>query len=167
MHIGFTGSQQGCRLLQSEYLNIILKAIKTKHNDVTLHHGDCIGADAECHRFARLAKYKIHSHPPDRDVKRSFCDYDRISAPQPYLIRNQRIVDESKILIAVSGTNVEIDRSGTWSTIRRARKNSDTGIIIIYLDNIRVEDSIDKIIERQEDLWKWMKVSGFLFEDQM
>lgn len=40
-----------------------------------LHHGDCVGADADAHRLARehLTTTRIVVHPPDNPVKRASC----------------------------------------------------------------------------------------------
>jgi hypothetical protein len=50
-----------------------------------------------------------------------------------YLDRNHDIVDSSDLLIAVSESTVEVLRSGTWATIRYAKKLRKP-IKIIYPD---------------------------------
>ena len=50
--------------------------------------------------------------------------------PKPYLKRNEDIVNKCDVLIACPiDKNKEILRSGTWATIRKARKLNKT----IYL----------------------------------
>ena len=58
--------------------------------------------------------------------------------PKPYLERNKDIVDETGLLIATP-KGEEIVRSGTWSTIRYARKNHKKIIIIMPNGNLRFE----------------------------
>jgi hypothetical protein len=89
------------------------------------HHGDCRGADAEAHEIAKSLGYKIALHPPTTAVisTRAFCkgvDYFFVEAP--YLDRNRGIVNESALLLAAPRTMQEVLRSGTWATVRYARK---------------------------------------------
>jgi predicted Rossmann fold nucleotide-binding protein DprA/Smf involved in DNA uptake len=41
---------------------------------------------------------------------------------QPYLVRNETIVKQSQVLLAAPRTSKDEQRSGTWHTIRYARK---------------------------------------------
>lgn len=86
-----------------------------------VHHGDCIGADAQCHEMAlRVAVI----HPPSDPKKRAFCTPctpGQMREPKPYLERNRDIVDESELLIACPRQQREVIRSGTWATVRYAR----------------------------------------------
>ena len=62
-------------------------------------------------------------HPPNIKDKRAFCNDYRFSFPEkPYLERNHDIVDNSDVLIATPKESVEQIRSGTWATIRYAKK---------------------------------------------
>lgn len=101
-----------------------------------LHHGDCVGADAHMHEFARLFDMKIVVHPPNRNSLRAFCllkDGDKIMSSKPYLIRNRDIVDQTQVLIAAPRTMTELLRSGTWSTVRYARRLKRL-IIVVWPD---------------------------------
>lgn len=94
-------------------------------NPVTeFHHGDCIGADSEADAIARSLGIHIVIHPPTNSSKRAFCFQpgDIMWAEQDYLVRNEEIVAVSDFLIAAPKGNVEELRSGTWATIRYARK---------------------------------------------
>jgi len=97
------------------------------------HHGDCVGADEEAHAIIWAMVQDegldclIVIHPPTDEKFRAFCGVVRdphveIRAPKPYLERNHDIVDETEVLIATPGTHQEMTRSGTWATIRYARK---------------------------------------------
>jgi hypothetical protein len=53
---------------------------------------------------------------------RSFCESTNILKPKPFLDRNKDIVNSCDILIACPENDIEVLRSGTWSTIRYAKK---------------------------------------------
>jgi hypothetical protein len=115
MKIGFTGTQVGLTAPQREKLRAVLAARSGE-----LHHGDCIGADAEAHAIAAELGYRIHIHPPESGGKRAWCTGHSSEPPQHYLDRNRAIVDAADALIATPKGPEEL-RSGTWSTIRYAR----------------------------------------------
>lgn len=87
-----------------------------------LHHGDCIGADAEVHLLGRKRGIWIAGHPPTDPSKRAFCEFDLEYEPLPYLERDIKIVETTGFLIAAPRTHEEQVRSGTWFTYRQARK---------------------------------------------
>lgn len=98
--------------------------------ETAVHHGDCVGADAEFHDIAWGMCFII-VHPPIEDMYRAFCIApDKTLEPRPYLARNKDIVNQSDILIAAPNTLVEEWRSGTWSTVRYARKMGKPVIIL-------------------------------------
>jgi len=86
------------------------------------HHGDCIGADAQAHDIAVSLGCKVIIHPPDNARQRAFKSGAHIRAPKPYLVRNKHIVRETELLIAMPSEFSEQHRSGTWSTVRYARR---------------------------------------------
>jgi hypothetical protein len=143
MNVGFTGT----RLQLSNTCITNLKQVLEYLNVTTFKHGDCEGADTIAHNIAKQLGYSVEVHPPNVDSKRTFCDGDIIHDPKPYIDRNKDIVDECDILIATPHTNHETIRSGTFSTIRYARKKGKK-IIIIYPDgtlhteNIETKDPI-------------------------
>jgi hypothetical protein len=88
-----------------------------------VRHGDCIGADADFHAIAVALGLPVAVHPPDNSSKRAFCQgATLVLDPLPYLVRNHAIVDRSDRMIAAPGERKEQLRSGTWATIRYARK---------------------------------------------
>lgn len=123
--VSVTGTRHGTTLYQKAVLQSNIRHI------AWLHHGDCIGADADAHDIARKLGIKIHVHPPDNPTLRAFKGGDRESEPLPYLERNKAIVNAGQWLIATPATTTEILRSGTWSTVRYARK-MDKNRLIIY-----------------------------------
>ena len=87
------------------------------------HHGDCIGADAQFHDVFRSYAKVMHAHPCTIEELRAHCVADVIHDPLPPLERNLVIVRSIDILIAAPAQDNEIKRgSGTWATIRYARK---------------------------------------------
>jgi len=74
------------------------------------------------HDIALRIGYNVVIHPPVDSKKRAFCMGGEMLSCRPYLRRNQDIVNAVSHLVAVTRTNKEESRSGTWATIRYARK---------------------------------------------
>ena len=89
-----------------------------------LHLGDSINADTEAYEIAFELGVKTIGHPPDNKSRRSFCDYHEEREPKPYLDRNRDIASEGEggLIAAPSGWTEVFRGSGTWATIRYARK---------------------------------------------
>jgi hypothetical protein len=64
------------------------------------------------------------------------------------LDRNQAIANEIDMLVATPQESEEVNRSGTWATIRRTRKQ-EKPVLIINPDGSLDGDSIETIIEKQ------------------
>lgn len=126
MIIGFTGTQQGLTPLQLDTIYQLLN----KHRPVEFHHGDCIGADHQAHLIAKELGIKIVVHPPDNPKARAYCKTAHIMPEKPYLERNHNIVDCSDLIIAAPKSQREQLRSGTWATVRYARKQQKELIIV-------------------------------------
>lgn len=129
MKVGFTGTQMGTSDPQLGSLIEIVEGLDI----LQAHHGDCLGADEE---FAVIVETvrpetELHCHPPEDGKKRAFTRY-QISYPEkPYLVRNRHIVRASDLMIACPSGTKEIQRgSGTWATIRYARKDGVPLVII-------------------------------------
>lgn len=87
------------------------------------HHGDCVGGDEEAHEIALALGFRIVVHPPLNRSKRAFCTGAfQVLKPKSYITRNHDIVDVCRLLIAAPKTEEEELRSGTWATVRYARK---------------------------------------------
>jgi hypothetical protein len=119
MTLGFTGTRQGMAPRQRKAVAQLFYRL----NPSEVHPGDCVGADSEAYDEAVFIGATTVGHPADGARKRAFRDYDREYAPQPPLARNSDIalagVDG---LIAAPKEFVEVLRSGTWATVRYARK---------------------------------------------
>ncbi len=143
MKIGFTGTRHGMTGAQSQKFYEWLNSLEEKEH--VLHHGCCIGADVEAHNlFVEFLKRRkdrsgrVVVHPPTNKSAMAAITEATITGkigvmwhvPRPYLQRNHDIVDACSILIATPGGTSEVLRSGTWATIRYAKKCRKETIII-------------------------------------
>ena len=121
--IGFTGTQSGVSNDRLKKLRRYLRDAKTRGYKY-FHHGDCIGADEQAHIIAIDVGLEVIVHPPKVNSKRAFVeDFTQRYPAKDYIARNHDIVDESAILIAMPKDvlNEEL-RSGTWATVRYAKR---------------------------------------------
>lgn len=130
--LGFTGTRKGMTERQRQCLAYLLRDLRI----LELHHGDCVGADAQADEAARHVALMRVVHPPTDQKARAFCnvaDDNRCTTRErrPYLERNRDIVDETDVLIAAPKGMREEPRSGTWATVRYARKLGKR-IVILY-----------------------------------
>lgn len=136
MIIGFTGTREGLDPLQEVSLRSILLGFRIGcSGKIEFHHGCCIGADADASYIAHNYDYYVIGHPPLDESKVAFlsiyCSDQR--AAKGYLERNHDIVDECDHLIACPKEHQEQLRSGTWATIRYAKKKKKP-MTIVYPD---------------------------------
>ncbi len=100
----------------------------------TLTHGCCVGADAEAHAAGLLFKMDVRKRPSNLKSQRAPCEGGRyVAEPEAPLKRNRKIVQNSDILMAAPKGYDEEQRSGTWATIRYARR-SGVPVLIIWPD---------------------------------
>lgn len=123
MKIGVTATRKGITHCQKAYAREFMKQeLLDRH--VQMVHGDCIGGDSELHDIAEevITKDNIIIRPPTDPRYRAFKKGGLIHTPKPYINRDHDIVDECDILLAFPKAYSEELRSGTWATIRYARK---------------------------------------------
>jgi hypothetical protein len=125
MVAGFTGTKRGMAQRQRATYRYLLRELNVR----VLHHGDCIGADAEADKDARRHGAQIVIHPPSDPKLRAFCDWSlphEARPPRPYLERNKDIVAEAVDgLLAAPRQMVEpanLRGEGTWTTVGYARR---------------------------------------------
>ena len=124
--IGFTGNRYGLTPEQKDQIISILD----EYDNLIVSHGDCIGSDTDFHNLCvnyrnehPSKKIYIVIFPPNNPTLRAFNQGDLLMNEKPYLDRNLDIIKNSSMLIACPiDKNKEQLRSGTWSTIRKARK---------------------------------------------
>ena len=135
LHVGFTGTKRGMTREQKHRLQKFL-TVKAPHE---FHHGDCVGADAEAHHIAFVYGADIVVHPPTNTSKMANCKNATRLPPKPYIERNHDIVDAVDVVVAAPGERDEQLRSGTWATIRYARKQGKQVYILFPDGKIEVQ----------------------------
>lgn len=128
MRTAFTGTRHGMTTAQLDAVRDVLQ-----RRQGWLHHGDCLGSDKQAHDIGRALGFRITGHPPLNPVLRAYCECDELREPKPYIARDHDIVDETDELVAAPAEMQEILRSGTWATVRRARKMRKV-VTIVYPD---------------------------------
>lgn len=140
--VGFTGSRKGMTKAQAE---VFTNIFSTGNNYITeFHHGLCEGSDAQAHDLVRARAFwncSIVGHPPSHQTHYAPRRCDKRFTPAPYLVRNRVIVNCTAYLIATP-SGPEITRSGTWSTVRYARKQKKS-ILIIMPDGQIIKENSD------------------------
>lgn len=127
MLVGVTGTRSGMDQHQAaEVARFLVQAQGTE-----LHHGDCVGVDAEVAQLARALGYRIVCHPPEKSDLRAFEPYDIMHEPDSYFARNRRIVDTCDVILVVPWQHAPQKQGGTWYTHDYAIK-SNKPVVIIY-----------------------------------
>lgn len=121
--VGFTGTRDGT----TDQQRMTLWTFIMEHIDlVEVHHGLDMGADLDFHNIVLpFDSIRIVGHPPINTRRTAHfprSHFDFIHPPKDYLDRNRDIVDASSHVIACPATFDEQLRSGTWATVRYARK---------------------------------------------
>jgi hypothetical protein len=119
--IGFTGTRQGMTPMQREVVRRVLL------HATEVHHGDCVGADAEVHELALAGGLDVVIHPPNDAKLQAHCDGAlMVLPPKSYLARDRDIVDETDLLVAtpkeLKESRAPRRSSGTWYCVRYARR---------------------------------------------
>ncbi len=127
MIVGFTGTRLGMSQHQKE--QFVIKLFELDVHE--FHHGDCIGADADAHDVVRefFPTVRIIIHPPEKTRTQAFKTGDEARIPAPYIMRDKDIVRESEYMIGAPH-GPEVGRSGTWTTLRYARKTNKPHTIL-------------------------------------
>lgn len=122
MKIGFTGTREG--MSQSQKEQFVLKCDELGITE--FHHGDCEGGDAEAHDIVRefFPHVWIEVYPPKSTYRQAFKKGDKHHPPEDYIPRDRNIVDNTEFLIGAPLQDKEKVRSGTWTTIRHARRTT-------------------------------------------
>ena len=132
IHIGITGTRNGCTITQIRRLFGTLWGFKGyDHEGVFFHFGDCVGVDEQGFHLAKALGFRTISHPPKAWAYRAYCDAYAIEPTKPYMIRNRDIVKAVAVLIVVpAGPEADNPRSGTWATYRMAVKAGVETVVI-------------------------------------
>lgn len=128
--IGVTGTRKGLTADQASSARKWLASFSIAN----LHHGDCLGADAEVHDlFKSLTKRDPVIHPPTDSSWRAFKRSGRVWTPKPFLERNRDIVMAADKLLVLPKEDTVHHSGGTWYTYRFAKVHG-VPITIIWPD---------------------------------
>lgn len=118
------------RVTAEAYLDVLVEQYGAVQ--LSLEHGDCVGADAELDALAAdrgIARVCRPCHAPE-DL-RANTKAVRAAPPQKPMVRNRAIVGDSDLMIAIPPNDKPIKSgSGTWATIGFAREAAVTLHII-------------------------------------
>jgi hypothetical protein len=151
-NFGITGTRFAITDYQAESIKLYLSTmsdlvIKGLGLELTLHHGDCVGADVAVARIAKDLGFRIVSHPPIKDELRAFFDgNDQEMNSENYLKRNRNLVDAVEFLIVVPRTMYHEPRGGTWYTHDYAKKQG-TEVRIFWPEATNVPMGLDILFD--------------------
>ena len=135
MILSFSGTRDGMTYKQIETVKKLLSELEPTQ----VIHGDAIGADEQFHQLVETHRkifnlsITIKIYPSDRENQRAYCDGDQIMPQMSPLDRNTLIAKEGdKLLACPKEMNMAL-RSGTWTTIRRAKSYGK--IVYVVLPN--------------------------------
>lgn len=135
--IGYTGTQVGLTEPQYESTYNVLRTFMKPENAVIGIHGDCFGADVQFGKACKELNIYVMIRPGHdsfgNQPKTANSYSDVTHPPEPYLVRNKRIVNQCDLLIAGPQEFEMQLRSGTWSTVRYALKQKKH-VCIVYPD---------------------------------
>lgn len=120
MRLGFTGTQRGMTTAQREaFAGLVAREAPTE-----FHHGDCVGADEEAWAIVvqSCTTCETHAWQGNLPSKVAHTKSHVLHGPYNNFHRNGIIATVAQHLVACPGEATEQLRSGTWSTVRRARK---------------------------------------------
>lgn len=143
MVVGFTGTREGMTIKQLVRISQKLAELQ-KSGFSRAKHGVCIGADEDFHVLAKAIGFYAIGHPGvnkfGKCPTRADVVCDEMLPEKPFLVRDKDIVDGSKIMLATPKGPEEL-RSGTWATVRYARKQKKP-LMIVYPDGRVEEESV-------------------------
>ena len=131
--VGVTGAERGMNDRQALNFWWLLSVLKP----AGLRHGDCVGVDVQAAHLADSLDIPTFSHPgfspkyPEDSRFRAFHKSTTIYEPKTFLERDEDIASKCSVLVACPAEPEEVLRSGTWATVRYARKYNTPRIILL------------------------------------
>ena len=134
--IGFTGTRHGMTDEQKIEFEKLIKAKDFKE----FHHGMCAGSDEIAHHLIEEDKEDVNiiGHPPTWSGSVAQLSCHNVMAEDTYHRRNKDIVDSTDFLIATPDAKERVG-SGTWKTVRYARKKGKRIYIIHKNGRVTIE----------------------------
>lgn len=120
--LGFSGTKKG---MTPEQVRYVLKQLRRAG---VVHHGDCVGADAQCDSLCASFNIERCAWPGldsyGKSPSRAMCNAQTIMDPMPYHGRNRLIAlhGVDGLVAAPEGEEERFPHSGTWHTVRWARR---------------------------------------------
>jgi hypothetical protein len=125
--VGFTGTQKGAQPTQLVAAEERLRQLREEGFD-EFHHGACIGADEQVAKIAKSLGFKVVAHPglakdpTNMQFRSDWNGNHEVLEAKPFIERDHDIVDVTETMLATPLTYEEQARSGTWTTVRYAKK---------------------------------------------
>lgn len=142
--VTFTGTRKGMTGLQ---IAAVAKLLADHPEWPEAYHGDCNGADAQFDMLCIVMGVHRSIRPSNLPGTRAFCDdykdfvdAEALSEPMHPLERDHLLVDDGDVLIAVPQHDMEEQRSGTWATVRYARRVGKPIYIVWTNGNVETEN---------------------------
>ncbi len=123
MRVGFTGTRRGMTPGQLAAVSLLLRAWG-RVAVLEVHHGGCRGADLEFHAAARGSRRHVHPGPGSSRAG------EVVYPERPHLERDRDIVDACDVLVAAPNGRERV-RSGTWATVRHARRVGRPHLVLL------------------------------------
>jgi hypothetical protein len=125
--LGFTGTRNGLSDNQRAWLALEIQS----NPPAKAGHGDCVGADGDFHDLLRLyaPSCEIHVWPSLFEGLRAFKKGDVMYEPEKAGVRDKHIVKFATHFVGCPPTDFEVQRSGSWQTLRMARNRLNKGLL--------------------------------------
>jgi len=140
MILGFSGTRDGLNPTQLFNLDYEIERARAS----LFLHGGAEGADEHADQYASHHLIAVEVYPCTSTRYHYWAGLDdeivrAVHTPRPPLVRNKIIAQRCARLIATPSTNEETLRSGTWATIRYAKREFKR-VTIIFPDGRVVEE---------------------------
>lgn len=135
MRVGFTGTRKG---MTSAQRSAVEQWVLSHQKWSALAHGACVGADEDAAQifyddrgmFGPKPIFACPSTITGLTSKAALTLSDEVLPARPPLERNHNIVNMADVLLACPKGTGEERRSGTWATIRYARRLKRPVVIV-------------------------------------
>jgi hypothetical protein len=137
--VGLTGTRGGMTLEQAA---TAAAWFAERHGQIReLHHGDCVGVDAEIHDMIREVDPRVWivGHPPTDGKMRAGCECDQTRSPRASAECIRYVAGESAVVLALPARSREQTSDPVWRAVaytRNIRKRVD----LILPDGTLVEN---------------------------
>jgi hypothetical protein len=131
--VGITGTEKGTSPYQADAVWTLLNFLRPDW----LRHGDCVGVDIQVAEMATYLGIGTIAHPAC-NIPEKYKAHHKSTIVMPEelpLVRDMDMAKSVSIMIACPEEQKEILRSGTWATVRYARKARIPRIIMLGESN--------------------------------